>query len=305
MRVFSGVFAVFLAMWQVYAQDQAQGRPNIVTDRGANQLLIAGRGWELLGEQYHLTGDSTVDAVGNVYFSDARRNRILKIDLDGAISTWREQTRGAHGVALGPDGRVYAGQHERKAIVAFSSDGAESVIVEGVQSHHLTATSRNHIYYTVPPTREVWLADAPGRKRVVHKGLRWPRGVRTSPDESVLVVNDPETEWVWSFQIEPDGSLSNGRRFYRLETSGPKRETDAGGMAFDSEGFLYVATNLGIQVCDREGRVVAIIAPPGNSASAVFFGGEGLRWLYATDGGNMWRRPVTRRGAAPWNGKGK
>jgi sugar lactone lactonase YvrE len=145
--------------------------------------------------------------------------------------------------------------------------------------------------------------DAAGHKRVVHDGINWPRGVRASPDESVLVVNDPPTRWVWSFQIQTDGSLINGRPFYRLETSGEKSETDAGGMVFDSEGFLYVATNIGVQVCDQQGRVTAIIDAPGESVSAVFFGGPSLQWLYVTDGNKVWRRPVNRRGAAPWNGK--
>jgi gluconolactonase len=295
----SVAFLAVLATCNVFAQDRTRDRSEGVRDRGAHEILIAGKPWDLLGEGYHLTADSTVDDVGNVYFTDVSRNRILKIDLEGRINTWREDTNGSHGVAFGPDGRLYAGQHDRKRIVAFSSDGTESVITEGVQSHHLTVTSRKHIYFTVPPTHTVWLVDAAGHKRTVHDGLNWPRGVRASPDESMLAVNDPPTRWVWTFQIQADGSLANGRPFYRLETSGEKSETDAGGMAFDSEGFLYVATNIGVQVCDPQGRAIAVIDAPGESAAAVFFGGPGLQWLYVTDGGKVWRRPVTRRGAAP------
>ena len=284
-------FAFFTALvaWPAYAQE----------------ILLEGRQWDLLGEGYHLTGDSTVDTVGNVYFTDVRRNRILKIDLKGSISTIKENTYGAHGVAFGPDGRLYVGQHDRKRIAAFASDGTESAIAEGVQSHHLTVTSRNHIYFTVPPNHEVWLADAAGRKRVVHRGLTWPRGVRTSPDESLLVVNDPPAGWVWSFHIQPNGSLTKGRRVCRLKTRDATTESDAGGMAFDSEGFLYVATDIGVQVCDRQGRVTAVIDGPGDGLAAVFFAGPDLQWLYATDGVKVWRRPVNRRGAAPLNGKAR
>jgi sugar lactone lactonase YvrE len=304
-RALSFAFLAGLVVWPIYGQNQPRGRLESLKDRGAQEIFIDGRQWDLLGEGYHLTADSTVDTLGNVYFTDVRRNRVLRIDLDGTIKTARENTNGAHGVAFGPDGRLYAGQHDRKRIVAFSSDGRESVITEGVQSHHLTVTSRNHIYFTVPPTHEVWLADTAGQKRVVHKGLNWPRGVRASPDESVLIVNDPPTRWVWAFQIQADGSLTKRRRACRLETRDEKGETDAGGMAFDSEGFLYVATNMGIQVCDRQGRVSAVIDGPGESVSAVFFGGPGLQWLYVTDGAKLWRRPVKRRGTAPLNGKAK
>ena len=34
------------------------------------------------------------------------------------------------------------------------------------------------------------------------------------------------------------------------------------GMTVDSEGYLYVATRYGIQICDQAGRVNAIIAKP-------------------------------------------
>ncbi len=116
------------------------------------------------------------------------------------------------------------------------------------------------------------------------------------------MVNDPPTRWVWSFQIQADGSLINGKQFYHLEAPTESSETDAGGMAFDTEGFLYVATKPGVQICDPSGRVVAMIQPPGSEpATNVFFGGPGLQWLYLTDGDKLYRRPVKRRGAGPWD----
>jgi sugar lactone lactonase YvrE len=307
-RIFSFVFLAVAGTWPMYAQEsilgpdfrRQPGRAGKTDGRGAYEVLAPAKPWDLLGEGYQLTGDSTVDLDGNVYFTDSRRNRILKIDLAGKISTWKEGSNGAHGIAFGADGRLYAGQHDRKRIVAFSRDGTESVIAEGVQSHHLTVTSRNEIYLTEPPAHKVWLVDARGRKRVANEGINWPRGVRVSPGESRLVVNDPPTRWVWSFEIQADGSLTNGRRYYQLETAGGSAEIDAGGMAFDTDGFLYVATQLGVQVCDSSGRVVAIIEAPGSEGvSAVFFGGPDFAWLYVTDGDKMYRRPVKRRGVAP------
>jgi gluconolactonase len=287
-------------VWKDYPKPVT--RPEKVNDRGVYDILEPGKDWELLGQGYQLTADSAADKDGNVYFTDARNNRILKIDGEGKISIWKEGSNGTHGIAFGPDGRLYAGQHDRKRIVAFSSDGNESVIADGVQSHHLTVTARNEVYFSVPPTHHVWMVDAAGNKRVVHDGINWPRGVHASTDQSLLVVNDPHTKWVWSFQIRTDGSLISGQPFYRLETADESSETDAGGMVFDTEGFLYVATKLGVQVCDQLGRVTAIINPPGSvGVSNVFFGGPDLHWLYVTDGDKVNRRPVKRRGAGAWN----
>jgi hypothetical protein len=47
---------------------------------------------------------------------------------------------------------------------------------------------------------------------------------------------------------------------------------------------------------------MAIINPPRNAGvSDVFFGGPDMRWLYVTDGENVYRRPVKRRGAVAWD----
>jgi sugar lactone lactonase YvrE len=284
-RVYSLACLAALAAWPMHGQKV----------RGADEILAPGKGWDLLGQGYQLTADSAVDRQGNVYFTDSRNNRILKIDLEGKVSTWKEGSNGAHGIAFGPDGRLYAGQHDRKRIVAFSSDGTESVLAEGIQSHHLTVTSRNDIYFTEAPTHRVWLVDAAARKRVVHEGLNWPRGVRASQDESRLLVGDPPTNRIWSFEIQKDGSLINGRPAYQFQTS----ETDSGGMAFDSAGFLYVATKFGVQVFDPEGRATTIIDAPGSEGlSNVLFAGPGLQWLYVMDGDRVYRRFVRRRGAA-------
>lgn len=171
------------------------------------------------------------------------------------------------------------------------------MIISGTQTHHLT-TSRNQIYFTEGPAHKVWMADAAGHKRVVYDGIDFPRAVRASPDQRLLVVNDARTRWVWGFQIQIDGSLINGRQFCRLENSDESSGPDAGGMAFDSEGFLYVATKIGVQVCDPQGRVTAIIdTPASEGVAAVFFGGPSLQWLYVTDGNKLYRRPAKRRGA--------
>ena len=72
-------------------------------------------------------------------------------------------------------------------------------------------------------------------------------------------------------------------------------------MTVDTEGHLYVATRLGIQVCDQPGRVVAIInKPQPGSISNVVFGGPQLNMLYVTAGDKVFRRPMHRKGTVSW-----
>ena len=156
-----------------------------------SQILVPGQSWTLLGQGYQLTADSAVNKDGTVYFSDAHNNRIMKIDLEGRITTWKEESHGTHGVAFGPDGRLYAGQHDRKRIVAFSRDGAESVVAEGMQTHHFTVTSGNRIYFSDAPatksglSRPVTLASSlkPSIGRAVCAFLRTAQRSSSTPHE--------------------------------------------------------------------------------------------------------------------------
>ncbi|MEI6500536.1 MAG: SMP-30/gluconolactonase/LRE family protein [Armatimonadota bacterium] len=102
---------------------------------------------------------------------------------------------------------------------------------------------------------------------------------------------------MYSFQVQPDGSLANGAAFYRLEIADRSSLTGARGLAVDTTGCLYVATELGVQLCDLEGRTALIVAnPPGHVVSSLTFGGPDFKTLYALAGSRLYRRPVTRQG---------
>ena len=270
-------------------------------------ILDPNSDWEVVSQGHNFTEGPAVDRNGSVFFSDVRSNRIHKIAADGKVTIFKDDTGGANGLMFGPDGRLYAAQNGRKRIVAYSPDGTESVIADGVDSNDLAVNSRGEIYFSDPPNKRLWFIDKTGAKRVVYEGgaILFPNGVRLSPDESLLLAADTATKWVWSFQVQPDGSLANGEAFYHLEIpddveGGPMR-SGADGMTLDTEGYLYVATKLGIQICDQAGRVVGIIRKPQpHDPSNVVFGGPDLRTLYVTAGDKVYARKLKRNGFLPW-----
>jgi gluconolactonase len=70
----------------------------------------------------------------------------------------------------------------------------------------------------------------------------------------------------------------------------------------DTEGYIYVTTRVGLQVCDQPGRVVAIINKPQNGPlSNVVFAGPDLQTLYVTAGDKVFRRHLRRKGTLPWS----
>lgn len=287
-------------LWKDYPKPVA--KPAKVNERGIYTILEPGKEWELLGEGFKFTEGPAVDKDGNVFFTDIPNNRIHKIDLNGKITVWKEDSGGANGMMFGPDGRLYVCQNGRKRIVAYTPDGKESVLAENVDSNDIAVTERNEVYFTDPPNHRIWFIDAKGNKRVVYTGIEFPNGVRTSPDQSLLLVADTRGKWVWSFQIQPDGSLINGEPFYRLETADESSQSGADGMTLDTEGFLYVATRLGVQISDQPGRVNAILnKPQPASLSNLVFGGPDMQWLYVTNGDKVYRRHLQRKGVVPWN----
>jgi gluconolactonase len=204
---------------------------------------------------------------------------------------------------FGDDGTLYACQNGRKRIVAYSPDGKEKILAEGINSNDLAVTKNGDIYFSDPPDKQVWLIDSKGSRRVVYdgKGIDFPNGVRLSPDQSLLLVADTRSKWVWSFQIQPDGSLANEQAFYHLETPDDSSMSGADGMTLDTDGFLYVATKLGIQICDPPGRVMGIINKPWlGGLSNVVLGGADMQMMYVTAGDKVYRRHIRHKGAVGW-----
>lgn len=264
-------------------------------------ILDPGKEWELVSQGHKLTEGPAVDRDGNVFFTDIPNNRIHKIGPDGKVTVFKEDSGGTNGLMFGPDGRLYACQNGRKRIVAYDAGGKESVVTDGVNSNDIAIDRNGGIYFTEPPTKRVWFIDAKGTKRVVHEGIESPNGVLLSADQSLLFVTDYRGKWVWSFQVQRDGSIANGQPFYRMETSDDSSVSNADGMTVDTDGYLYVATQAGLQICDQAGRVVAILNKPHEGRlTNVVFAGPDMQTLYVTAGDKVYRRHVRRKGVLPW-----
>ncbi len=277
-------------------------KPTSVGDRQwVMEVLDPSEDWEVVSEGHRFTEGPAVDREGNVFFTDIPNNCIHKIDTAGNVTVFKEDTGSANGLMFGPDGKLYACQNGRRRIVAYSAEGGEEVIAEDVESNDLVVTAAGEIYFTDPRNKKVWFIDAERNKRVVHEGIERPNGIMLSPDQSLLTVADSWGKWVWSFQVQADGSLAHGQPFYRLETPDATSRSSADGMAMGSEGRLYVTTRVGLQICDQPGRVVGIIGKPHpGSLSNVVFAGPELKTLYVTAGDKVFRRKVRMKGVLPW-----
>jgi len=260
-------------------------------------ILIPGEDWQLIGEGYRFTEGPAVNANGEVFFTDIPNNRIHKIDLDGRITVFKEDSGAANGLMFGPSGKLYACQDGRKRVVAYDPDGKEEIIAEDVPSNDLAVTHEGNIYFSAPPDQRVWFVNSRREKRVVDTGIALPNGVRLSPDQSLLYVADTRGAFVYSFQIQADGSLADKQRYYYLHLVDGSTQSGADGMTLDTQGRLYVTTEMGLQVCDQAGRVNGIILKPQNKwLSNVVFGGRDLHSLFVTCADKVYKRKTKATG---------
>jgi sugar lactone lactonase YvrE/enterochelin esterase-like enzyme len=288
-------------LWKDWPQPVKAGKSRNTT---LDALLIPGEDWQLVGENYKFTEGPAANAKGEVFFDDGQSSKIWRVGLDGKLSEFVSDSRGVYGQGFGPDGRLYAASTTDQKIVAYDTAGKATVIAEGIRGNDLVVAHNGNIYVTDPrgyePQSNIWLIKPSGEKKVVDTGLRFSNGITLSPDQTLVYVAEMRSHWVYSYQIQPDGTLANKQRYYWLHVPDTADDSGADGMRVDRDGRLYVATRMGIQVCDQAGRVNAIIPTPNGRITNLGFGGENSDTLFATCGDKVYKRKLKVRGAHAW-----
>ena len=87
--------------------------------------------------------------------------------------------------------------------------------------------------------------------------------------------------------------------FYYLHDLSNGVKQMAGNIAFDTKGNLYVATEMGVQVADHNGRVRAILSLPAGAVKSLAFSGH---YLYVVCGNKLFVRKMKAEGHLPQNG---
>jgi len=268
------------------------------------EILLPGEDWKLVGEGYKFTEGPAVNAKGEVFFNDVGASKTHVIDLDGKVRLFLTDSKRGDGQAFGPNGWLYAVAGGTEQIVAYDpkDGGLATVIADGFRGNDIVVRHDGGIYVTHPgwngtDPSKVWYISPKGEKKVVDTGLKFANGVTLSPDQSLLYVSDTKSHWVYSYQVQPDGSLADKQKYYHLHVPDTADDSGADGMRVDRDGRLYVATRMGIQVCDQAGRVNCIIPTPNGRIANLCFGGADFDTLFATCGDRVYKRKVKVKGA--------
>src|SRR5256714_4505941 len=257
--------------------------------------------WEVAVEGLGFADGLTCDRDGNLYFSDLKPKPavIWKLSPDGTKTKVAEgQSRS--GLRMGSDGKLYA-CGSGKITVYELPDGKETILAEGLQPNDLTVSAKGFVYFTETGKKQVTMVDVKTKSvKAADVGISKPNGIALGPDQSVLYVSDYGGINVWSFKVADDGTLSDKKPLMTMK-SPEKTPNVAGGdgMTTDSDGRAYVTTALGVQVFEKDGKLLGILPKPTPNAAlvSVGFAGKEMDTLYIACGDKIYKRKANVKGA--------
>ena len=269
-------------------------------------VLVKGRSWTPVSGSYQSAEHLAVDDFGNLAFCSAR-TQLFETNSSGSAVFFAHTPAPVTAIAFGASGRLYASLSDGR-IVWFSSHGklTMAVAATGIVAQGLDVTDDGSIYATEAENKnglgsKIWLITPDGAKKLLDTGLHHASGILLTPDHNLLFVAENSTHWVYSYVVTGTGQpLQDKQRFYWLHTAESDSDSGDGSgatdMIDDSQGNLYVATRMGVQICDRNGRVEGILTVPSGSVSSVSFSGPKFQSLAMISGGKVFTRPLNVAG---------
>ena len=299
-------FAFVLSLSAGLAQSPQTPPAEIPPQAEIAGVIAAGTKVQLIKDGFQGTEGPVGAPDGGLYFTDPYASKMYKMDRNGNVSLWREDTGGTSGIFLLKDGRLLGAETGRHRLVAIDPDGKLTPLATvGAGGRALRLTNdiivdkKGGIYFTDPapfafagqpvPTEKppgfVYYLSPEGNLVLIDDQITRPNGISLTFDGKTLLVADTDTENLWAFDVQPDGTAKNRRSFVKLRDPRPGPDgnlrSGADGMAMDTEGRLYVTTSSGVQVVDARGQYLGTIRIPKNPSN-VAFGGPDRRTLYIT-----------------------
>jgi gluconolactonase len=270
------------------------------------QILGPGKGWETVAEDCASAAALAANSAGDVFYHGGKGG-VLQISGQRDVAHCRASDSRTD-FALGRDGKIYLAGTERGVnVIARSGSGSGEkpiLLAPKLQVTSLTVRYNGDIYLTAKIAESrtaLWLVHATGGTIRLADLPNDASGLALSPDGHWLFIGEAQSRHGWSYRVLPDGTVDAGEPFYDLEVPAWASGSGAAAVAMDVDGRAYVATKMGVQVLDRNGRVTAILPLPSNQpATGLCFGGQHFDTLYVSSGSRIYRRELKVHGAPPW-----
>lgn len=272
----------------------------------------------------------------NMYFdqnwgADPSKSSIVELDPDGSYRNITEGKMQANGLYPYKNGNLLVCDMIGHRVVEMTTEGkVVNVIVDKYDGkpidgpNDIITDAKGGVYFTDPqftmeaekfqPGRAVYYVSPEGEiTRIVEPNeFAMPNGIVLSPDGKTLYINncydneswypvDSEKDnYIWAYDVNEDGTISNGRQFAELfltpnvlDRKG--KSSSADGMAIDKMGNLYVATYYGVQIFNSNGEYVGMINLPSFPVS-LCFGDDDMKTLYIVSYSKVYKIPTNMEG---------
>ncbi|MBC8872071.1 MAG: SMP-30/gluconolactonase/LRE family protein [Planctomycetes bacterium] len=256
-------------------------------------IIAPGAKVEKLADGFKFTEGPAADAEGNVFFTDQPNDRILKWSVDGKLSTFIEPCGRSNGLCFDDEGNLWACADEKNALWCIDSAGKETVVVKDYEGKLLNGPNDvwirpdGGLYFTDPFYKRPYWNRGPieqdgqcvyflpaDRKKLVRvvDDFEQPNGIIGTPCGKTLYITDIRGRKTYSYDIQPDGTLTGKKLFCELGSDG---------MTIDCEGNVYL-TGKGVTVFDKTGKQIEHIAVDERWTANVCFGGADMKTLFIT-----------------------
>ncbi|MBL9139741.1 MAG: SMP-30/gluconolactonase/LRE family protein [Verrucomicrobiales bacterium] len=276
----------------------------------ASSPIAPGAKLEQLATDFSFTEGPAADRDGNVYFTDQPNDRIVRWDAArNTVSDWLKPAGRSNGTYFDRAGNLITCADDLNELWSIAPDKKITVLVKGFGDKLLNGPNDlwirpdGGLYFTDPLyKRPYWKRDpamqqsgqhvyflGSDRKdlRQVATDLTQPNGIIGTPDGKMLYVADIGAKKTYSYNIQPDGTLTGKRLFCELGSDG---------MTLDSEGNVYL-TGDGVIVFDSAGQKIEHIKVPGGWTANVTFGGKDRDLLFITASKSVFGLKMRVRGA--------
>ena len=239
---------------------------------------------------------------GYLVFSDIRSNIVYKWTSTEGLEIFLQPSGNSNGLAEDNEGRLLLAQHGSRCLARLEVDGSETALATYYNGNRLNSPndiavkSDGSIYFTDPPyginssQEELGfygvyrLSPDVSNLTLLVDSLYRPNGLAFSPDESKLYIADSNDKRILVYELETDGSLSNGKIFVTLSGY-----ANPDGLSVDSEGDLFVAgSDEGIWIFSSAGDLLDRIDMPERTRNLTW-GDEDRKTLYITAGTSVYR----------------
>ena len=244
-------------------------------------------------------------------FVDIHRNLIFRLVPGGKPEVVRENSGGSNGLTFDLQGRLIMCEGNNRRVTRMEPDSTITPVAKRWEGKRLNrpndvvGRSDGSIYFTNPGMRldpaekEI---DFSGVHRIALDGavtavatdFEYPNGLAFSPDETILYVSNTRTDMhIKAFDVQHDGSLTNGRIFADMSSDEPDGVPD--GMKVDVEGRVYCTGPGGCWVFDASGKRLGVIRLPEIPANCAW-GGPENRSMFFTARTSVYRMEMRTPG---------